>query len=161
MQITKLLGSDQVAVGTLASSKKRVLERLSELLARGADNLNATDIFDCLLARERLGSTGLGHGIAIPHARMKGNQHTLAALICLDQGIDFDAVDEQPVDIFCALLVPEESTQIHVQLLARLAEMFRDPELCAYLREAKDPNVLLETLREWERNFAPSNVATK
>lgn len=161
MQITELLGLDQVAVGTLASSKKRILERLSELLARGADNLNSTDIFDCLLARERLGSTGLGHGIAIPHARMEGNQHTLAALVCLDQGIDFDAVDHQPVDLFCALLVPEESTQTHVQLLAQLAEMFRDPELCTYLRKAKDPNVLLKTLKEWERNSASLNIATK
>ncbi|ADE13528.1 PTS IIA-like nitrogen-regulatory protein PtsN [Nitrosococcus halophilus Nc 4] len=158
MQITELLIPEQIAVGAVAGSKKRVLERLSELLARGTDDLDSTDVFDCLLARERLGSTGLGDGIAIPHARMAGNQHTLAAFVRLDQGIDFDALDQQPVDLFCALLVPEESAQIHVQLLAQLAEMFRDPELCTRLRQAKDPHNLLEVLKEWEQTSAPTGI---
>ncbi|QBQ54121.1 PTS IIA-like nitrogen regulatory protein PtsN [Nitrosococcus wardiae] len=158
MQITEFLVPEQIAVGAVAGSKKRVLERLSELLTRGADDLDSADVFDCLLARERLGSTGLGDGIAIPHARMAGNQHTLAALVRLDQGIDFDALDQQPVDLFCALLVPEESAQIHVQLLAQLAEMFRDPEFCARLREAKDPHTLLEVLREWEQTSASTGI---
>lgn len=158
MQITELLVPEQIAVGAIAGSKKRVLERLSGLLARGGGSLDSGDIFDCLLARERLGSTGLGKGIAIPHARMAGNQHTLAALVRLDQGIDFDAIDQQPVDLFCALLVPEESAQIHVQLLAQLAEMFRDPELCASLREAKDPHAVLEILKEWKQTSAPTGI---
>src|SRR5699024_48431 len=128
-QVTEILSPEQIAMGAIANSKKRVLEQLGELLARGTDDLEAGDIFDCLLARERLGSTGLGEGVAIPHARMGGNQHILAAFIRLNQGIDFDAADQQPVDLFFALLVPEKSTQTHLQLLAQLAEMFHDREL--------------------------------
>jgi len=159
MRITELLVPKQIAVGPVAGSKKRLLEQLSELLARGADDLEAADIFDCLLARERLGSTGLGEGVAIPHARMPGNRHTLAAFVRLDQGIDFDAIDHQPVDLFFALLVPEESAESHLQLLAQLAEMFRDPELRKRLRDTKDPHALLHLLEEWEQASNPPDVA--
>lgn len=158
MRITEILSPEQIAMGAIVNSKKRVLEKLGELLARGADDLDAGDIFDCLLARERLGSTGLGKGVAIPHARMGGNQHILAAFIRLDQGIDFDATDQQSVDLFFALLVPGESTQTHLQLLAQLAGMFHDQELCTRLRKAKDSEILLKILREWEQASASTNA---
>jgi PTS system nitrogen regulatory IIA component len=156
MRITEILLPEQIAVGAIAGSKKRVLEQLSELLARGTDDLDSAEIFGRLVARERLGSTSLGDGVAIPHARMGGNQHILAAFMRLDQGIDFDAADQQSVDLFFALLVPEESTQTHLQLLAQLAEMFHDQKLRARLREVKDPDILLEILREWEQASTPT-----
>jgi PTS system nitrogen regulatory IIA component len=158
MRITEILIPEQIVIGAVASSKKRVLEQLSELLARGTDDLDAKEIFERLLARERLGSTSLGEGVAIPHARMGGNQYTLTAFMRLEQGIDFDAADQQPVDLFFALLVPEESTETHLQLLAQLAEMFRDHRLCKRLREAKDPAILLEILREWEQTSTPTGI---
>jgi PTS system nitrogen regulatory IIA component len=158
MRITEILIPKQIVIGAIASSKKRVLERLSELLACGTDDLDSAEIFDRLLARERLGSTSLGNGVAIPHARMSGTQYTLAAFMRLDQGIDFDATDRQPVDLFFALLVPEESTQTHLQLLAQLAEMFRDRQLCTRLRKAKDPGTLLEILRRWEQESTPTGA---
>jgi PTS system nitrogen regulatory IIA component len=158
MRITEILIPEQIVIGAAASSKKRVLEQLSELLAHGTDDLDATEIFNRLLARERLGSTSLGDGVAIPHARMGGNQYTLAAFMRLEQGINFDAADQRPVDLFFALLVPEESTETHLQLLAQLAEMFRDQKLCTRLREAKDPDILLEILREWEQASIPTGA---
>jgi nitrogen PTS system EIIA component len=158
MRITELLIPEKIAVGPVAGSKKRILEQLSELLAQGAGDLDPADIFDCLLARERLGSTGLGEGVAIPHARMAGSRHTLAAFVRLDQGIDFDAMDQQPVDLFCALLVPEESAEDHLQLLAQLAEMFRDAELRKRLRETRDPTALLHILKEWEQGSSSTGA---
>ncbi len=151
MQLNQLLAPEKIIVGAMAGSKKRVLEQLSQLLIRGTDDLDSSDIFNRLLARERLGSTGLGQGVAIPHARMAGNQHTLAAFMRLAQGIDFDAGDQQPVDLFCALLVPQEAIEMHLQLLARLAEMFRDPALHERLRGAKDPISVLHILQSWEQ----------
>ena len=137
MQLTDILPFDRIRCDLQAGSKKRVLELLSELIAQGDASLNRNDIFDSLLARERLGSTGLGHGIAIPHGRLAQGQHTLAAFIRLQQGIDYDAMDQQPVDLLFALLVPENSTEEHLQILATLAELFNRSEVRDALRQAK------------------------
>lgn len=150
MQLTDILPVDHVSCDSQAGSKKRVLEQLSELIAVGDESLSRNDIFDSLLSRERLGSTGLGHGIAIPHGRLKDGQRTIGALIKLQQGIDYDALDQQPVDLLFALLVPEESTEEHLQLLAKLAEMFSNREVVAQLRAAHSPQRLLEIITTWQ-----------
>ena len=148
MQIAEILTPGRVAVSSGISSKKGVLEELARLIAEDTANLTQTEIFDSLCARERLGSTGLGHGVAIPHGRLKGGKQTLGAFIQLQEGIDYDAVDQQPVDLLFALLVPEESTDEHLQILARLAEMFSDSDLVRRLRRASSSNRLYELLQE-------------
>ncbi len=138
MQITELLDPARIACRQSCGSKKRSLEYLGRLLADAALSLTEGEIFDSLIGRERLGSTGLGKGVALPHGRIRGLSRPLGALLVLDKGIDFDAVDGQPVDILFALLVPEESTDEHLQILARLAELFSDPEFCRQLRACPD-----------------------
>lgn len=152
MQVSELLELERISCNTHAASKKRVLEQLSMLLAGNQSELTSTQVFDSLLSRERLGSTGLGHGVAIPHGRVKDSDKTLIALIKLEQGIDYDAVDSQPVDLLFALLVPEHSTDEHLQLLAQLAEMLSDSALVSRLREAGDSQKLLNTIREWQHS---------
>lgn len=148
MQIAEILTPARVAVSAGISSKKGVLEELARLIAEDTPDLTQTEIFDSLCARERLGSTGLGHGVAIPHGRLKGGKQTLGAFIQLQDGVDYDAVDQQPVDLLFALLVPEESTDEHLQILARLAEMFSDTELVRRLRRASSSNRLYELLKD-------------
>jgi len=131
-------------------SKKRVLERLGELLASGAPDLSPEQVFEHLLERERLGSTGLGHGIALPHARMPEVEKAVGAFVQLHEGVDFDAIDDRPVDLAFALLVPQEATEEHLQLLAKLAAMFSNEMLCKNLRNAADAAELLRHIQEWE-----------
>lgn len=118
------------------TSKKRLLEILGGLLASDDPGLNAEGVFECLLGRERLGSTGLGHGVALPHARMKEVTEAVGAFVRLREGVGFDAIDDKPVDLAFALLVPESATEVHLQLLAQLASMFSDPRLREDLRRA-------------------------
>jgi nitrogen PTS system EIIA component len=150
MQVTELLDVERISCANQAGSKKRVLEQMSQLIATGQSELSQDQIFDSLVSRERLGSTGLGHGVAIPHARLKDSDKTLAAVIKLRQGVDYDAPDQQPVDLLFALLVPENSTEEHLQLLAQLAQMFSDEKFVARLRAAKDSDGLYQTLRSWQ-----------
>jgi PTS system nitrogen regulatory IIA component len=130
-----------------AASKKRVLELLGQRLAETVPALTQDMVFDALVERERLGSTGLGKGIALPHARMPQVAKAVAAFIKLPKGIDFDAVDGEPVDLAFAMLVPKEATQGHLQLLAQLAKMFSDGEFCAALRHAESASELLELIQ--------------
>lgn len=150
MDISDIIDADRVAVTENPTSKKRALEQLSELLARDAERLTPTEIFETLIGRERLGSTGLGHGVALPHGRLKSGDHAIGAFIKLSQGVDFDAVDGQPVDLLFALVVPEESTEEHLQILALLAEMFSDADYCRRLRAAASDAVLFDLLTHWK-----------
>lgn len=152
MHISSLLTPERVVLCQDLSSKKRVLEQLSQLLAASAPNVTAEEIFDGLIARERLGSTGLGQGVAIPHGRMSGLTEPLGAFMRLEAGIDFDASDSKPVDLVYGLLVPAESTDEHLQLLAQLAQMFSEMSFCTQLREAHDEQRLYELLQHWEPN---------
>jgi len=138
MPTTELLHPARIACQQNSSSKKRSLESLSNLLASAVPDYTETEIFDSLIGRERLGSTGLGNGVALPHGRLRGLKQPIAALITLRQGIDFDAIDRQPVDLLYALLVPEESTEEHLQILARLASLFSNPDFCSRLRNCSD-----------------------
>lgn len=150
MQVSELLDINRISCEHHAASKKRVLEQLSELIAENQTDLSQSQVFDSLISRERLGSTGLGHGVAIPHGRVKNNDKTVAAVIKLQEGIDYDAIDNNPVDLFFALLVPEESTDEHLQLLSQLAQMFSDSAFVARLRASPDAQTLLDTLKAWQ-----------
>ena len=150
MYITELINPKRIRYSQEVSSKKRVLEQFSQLFSESTSNLTQGKIFDSLIERERLGSTGFGKGVAIPHSRIQGLKQPLAAFIKLDHGIDFDAMDNEPVDLLFALLVPEDSTEEHLQLLAQLAQMVSEPDLCSQLRSADDQSSLYELLQHWE-----------
>ena len=108
--------------------------------------LNANEIFDSLLSRERLGSTGVGYGVAIPHARYEGATDAIGAFMRLDQPVDFDAMDREPVDLVFGLLVPEDCTDEHIQILAQLAELFSDPQLRTALRTASGTDEVMNLI---------------
>ncbi len=146
MQIVDILSIEQIECAFEANSKKSALEKISELLCKANDSLSNEDVFNQLIQRERLGSTGLGHGIAIPHSRMENNEKTIAAFIQIAKGVDYDAPDSQPVDLFFSLLVPEESTQEHLEILAKLAEKFSDQTLVEQLRKARDKETIYTLL---------------
>lgn len=122
------------------------LEELSKLLANIDTSLSYIEVFDCLVAREKLGSTGLGNGVAIPHGRLKGGKKTIAAFMQLQHGIDYDAVDKAPVDLLFALLVPEDSTDEHLQTLSHLAEMFSNAETLEQLRSGSTADEIYKIL---------------
>ena len=147
MQINQLIAPDRVICLSDISSKKRVLEELSRLLGQAAVGLDPADIFNRLIERERLGSTGLGHGVALPHARIGENDATIGAFIKLDKGVDFDSPDHEPADLLFALLVPEAHTDEHLQILASLAGMFSDAEFCDSLRQCQTSEELSDKIK--------------
>jgi PTS system nitrogen regulatory IIA component len=148
MDIMDLLTPERVVANAQAGSKKRVLELISGLLAESAPALTEEEIFESLIGRERLGSTGLGHGVALPHARLAGQEEAIGGFVKLEQGIDFDAIDGQPVDMLFALLVPEHFTDEHLDILARLARMFSDDALCQKIRKSNTAEQMLELIRQ-------------
>lgn len=146
MLISDLLSPESIRCDIHSSSKKRLLEVISEELARNNDDLSAREIFESLCARERLGSTGLGHGVAIPHGRVKGNRPIRASFIRLKKPLPFDSIDGEPVDLLFAMTVPENCSEDHLKLLAHIAELFSDPDLLKALREADNPGTMLQLL---------------
>jgi PTS system nitrogen regulatory IIA component len=144
------LQEERIGCNLEAASKKRVLEQLGQRLAESVPELTQDLVFDALLERERLGSTGLGKGIALPHARMASVTQAMGAFITLDQGIDFDAIDGDPVDLAFAMLVPEEATDEHLQLLSKLASMFSDTDFCSELRQAESSLDLYKLIQQRE-----------
>jgi PTS system nitrogen regulatory IIA component len=140
------INESRIGCGLEIASKKRLLETLARLLANGHPRLEPDLIFERLLERERLGSTGLGHGIGLPHARVKEVTESIGAFVSLTRGVDYDAVDGEPVDLAFALLVPETATEEHLQLLAQLAGRFSDPLTRKRLREADSAAAILHVL---------------
>lgn len=148
MNISDILTVERVATGVEATSKKRILHRLAELLATGQEDFRELEAFDCLYEREMLGTTGIGKGVALPHGRHKRGESTVGAFIKLAGEVDFDAIDDQPVDLLFGLLVPATASQEHLDVLARLAETFRDAGLRERLRAEDDPAAIHRLLVE-------------
>ena len=146
MEINDILKLSRVRCNISVSSKKRALEVLSELFTSNSNELSQDDVFDSLFNRERLGTTGVGHGVAIPHARVPGIETPVAAAIKLVDGIEFDTPDNEPVDILFGLLVPQESTDEHLQILAYLAQMFADSKTRNHLRLSDDTRSFFDIL---------------
>jgi PTS system nitrogen regulatory IIA component len=147
--VGKLLPLSHVLVDLQASSKKRLFEQAG-LLFENRDGIARSLVFDSLFARERLGSTGLGEGIAIPHGRIKGLKEALGAFIRLAQPVPFDAPDGAPVTLAFVLLVPEKATEKHLQLLSELAQMFSDRALRDAMAGAKDAAELHQLVTTWQ-----------
>lgn len=146
MGFLEVLDPSRVVIDRAVASKKGVIEQLSQLFAEDVEGVSATSIFDALIAREKLGSTGLGHGVAIPHGRVKGADGALAALMITDKPVDFDAIDNEPVDIFVGLLVPEEANETHLELLSELAELLGNERLTRRLRNAASANRAIDLI---------------
>lgn len=144
MQIDSILKPELSFCHLQGVSKKRLLEESAELIASKVPRITADEIYEALCAREQLGSTGLGNGIAIPHCRVPNCSATIGCLVTLESGIDFDAIDNNPVDLLFFLLVPEDTVEGHLEVLRTLAEHFNDPQYCAALR-ACDNNADLFT----------------
>lgn len=150
MKLSDIINADSVACDVHAGSKKRALEYVSQLASNLQPEFDQTQVFDNLIARERLGSTGIGHGVAIPHSRIKNCDKPLGVFIQLAEGIDYDAIDDQPVDLLFALLVPENSTEEHLEALSMLAEMFSNEQFRKDLHTATSSTRLYELLSDWE-----------
>jgi PTS system nitrogen regulatory IIA component len=141
-----LINADSISFHDTASSKKKVLENLSQKLAANTTATTAETIFQVLLERERLGSTGLGKGVAIPHARIPGLPHTVAAMLTMETPVEFESLDNQPIDIAFGLLVPEDDSNHHLEHLSRLVTMFRDADICQKIRLANNAEEIFELL---------------
>lgn len=154
MHLIDMLTPARVLAGVNIGSKKRLLEQLAALLADGAGEQVERQVFDSLCAREKLGSTGLGHGVAIPHGRTAALPSAVGTFVRLSEAIEFSALDGQPVDLIFALAVPEHFSHQHLLLLSQLAEMFSDAGFCARLRSAPDNAALYALLADWQLTHA-------
>jgi PTS system nitrogen regulatory IIA component len=151
--LDEVLGAGDVHLDLDASTKAELLEQLAGLLA-GRRGLSKAQVLDSLTAREQLGSTGLGHGVAIPHARMNQCESTTGVFVRTKVAVPFDAPDGKPVSIFLALVVPKQATQRHLQLLATVGAMFSDRTFRDALKACSDPSAVRELLVGWQSSPA-------
>jgi PTS system nitrogen regulatory IIA component len=134
--LASMLTLQRTLCGAHEKSKKRIFEAAAAIIGEDQPHLNSADIFAALNARERLGSTAMGQGIAVPHCRISNCSKTIGTLITLDKAINFEAPDNQPVDIIFVLLVPEQAHEDHLNTLAALARLFSTANYCQSLRLA-------------------------
>ncbi|SFC03846.1 PTS IIA-like nitrogen-regulatory protein PtsN [Marinospirillum celere] len=146
MQINEILTLERTLYGVPGGSKKRVLEYFSKFIAQQIPALDSEEVFSRLIAREKLGSTGIGEGVALPHCRISHCKEAIGTFIRLRDKIDFDAIDGQPVDLIFLLLVPEEANEAHLQTLANLAETFAQDDVRKSLRKTDQPEELYQLL---------------
>jgi nitrogen PTS system EIIA component len=151
--VAKLLSVSHVALDLPVSSKKRLFEQAG-LMFENLDGIARSLVFDSLFAREKLGSTGLGQGVAIPHGRIKGLKEALGAFIRMEQPVPFDAPDGNPVTLVFVLLVPEQATEKHLQILSELAQMFSDKALRESMGRAPDAAALHQLIAAWQPDAA-------
>ncbi|WP_111978296.1 PTS IIA-like nitrogen regulatory protein PtsN [Algibacillus agarilyticus] len=149
MDITSLISPDCVFCAVPATSKKKLLQVVSELAAQHlSGQVEEHDILDAFLSREKLGSTGIGNGIALPHGRLANCDKGLTFLITTEESIDFDAIDNQPVKIFFALLAPESECQTHLKSLATIAEKLSNKDVVKRIKLASTNNELYQAITE-------------
>ncbi len=146
LTINTILAPELTLCRANGTSKKRILEFVAEQVSGQYPELDETRIFNNLIARERLGSTGIGQGIAIPHCRLDGCSRVVGALITLEEGVAFDAIDNLPVDLLFTLIVPKEATSEHLELLSQLAEKFNDRSFCDSLRACTTSDELYQRM---------------
>lgn len=151
--IAKLLPPSNIVLGLDVTSKKRLFEQAG-LLFENNQGVARSLVFDSLFARERLGSTGLGQGVAIPHGRIKGLKEAVGAFVRLANPVPFDSPDGSPVNLVFVLLVPEHATEQHLQILSELAQMFSDRELRERLCHDTDAGSLHQTITAWQPHAA-------
>ena len=151
--VAKLLSPTHVLTDLQVSSTKRLFEQAG-LIFENQHGVARSVVFDSLFAREKLGSTGLGQGVAIPHGRIKGLKESLCAFLRLAQPVPFDAPDGAPVSLVFVLLVPEQATEKHLQMLSELAQMFGDKALRDAMSQAPDAGALHQLITAWQPDAA-------
>ncbi|WP_269617804.1 PTS sugar transporter subunit IIA [Zhongshania sp. BJYM1] len=142
MTLESILTTGRTECGAPVTSKKRLLEHIAAAVAADNSDFDADELFNELLARERLGSTGIGHGVAIPHCRSSRCRSITGMLLKLEQTIDFEAIDDEPVDLIFALIVPAEAHDEHLKVLGALATAFNEADYRNQLRSAEDNETL-------------------
>ena len=146
MQLSSILKANRILCAVPCQSKKKIFETISELAEDTDNEIYQANILESLVHREKLGSTGIGNGIAIPHGRIAGLEDVMAIVVTTECGIDFEAIDQKPVDVFFALLVPQEQIEGHLQTLAAVAAKLNDSKIVAGIRCAKQPQDILKLL---------------
>lgn len=146
IRLESILTPGRSLVNVPGGSKKRVLEQIAKVVAQDIPDLDSQTIFESLVAREKLGSTDFGNGIAIPHCRMAGCTSPVSAVLRLDAPVDFDAIDGEPVDLLFVLLVPEAATDEHLELLRQIASMLDREDVRARLRQAQTSESLYQVV---------------
>ena len=157
MTLETILPPERALFDVPGGSKKRVLEFYSTFIAQNTPSLDSQEVFSRLIGRERLGSTGIGNGVAIPHARSPHCKAPIAGFLKLAEPVDFDSVDGEPVDLVFVLLVPEEADDAHLALLAQVAGVMNDVETRSTLRKSSSQQELHERLVDAIRRQAPSS----
>ncbi|WP_284192250.1 PTS IIA-like nitrogen regulatory protein PtsN [Vibrio zhanjiangensis] len=145
MQLSEILSLDCTKSAVQCTSKKRALEMISEIVATHTGQ-NPTELFECMLSREKVGSTGIGNGIAIPHARMQSTDKAVAVLLQCESPIEFDSIDNRPVDLLFALLVPDAQCKEHLKTLSSMAERLNNKQVLKQLRKAKSDQELYDIM---------------
>jgi PTS system nitrogen regulatory IIA component len=153
MEIADILTPQSIVPKLSATSKKQVLQELAKRAAT-VTGLKDRFIFDALLQRERLGTTGVGHGIAIPHGKLEGIDKLFGLFARLEKPVDFDAIDEQPVDLLFLLLAPEIAGADHLKALARVSRLLRNRTICDKIRGSNDGDALYALITERNTSYA-------
>jgi len=148
IRLEHILTPARCQVNVPGGSKKRVLEYIAQLIATDRPDIDENTLLESLVAREKLGSTGFGNGIAIPHCRLIGCTTPISAAVHLATAVDFDAIDDEPVDLLFVLLVPEQATDEHLELLRQIASMFEQEDVRERLRNAADGAALYQAVLE-------------
>ncbi len=153
MKITDILDEASIIQDLRSTSKKGVLEELSTVLVQGKKLPDRDKAVEVLLEREKLGSTGIGDGIAIPHGKMRGIEELVTSFGRSIKGVNFDSIDNKPTHLFFLLVAPENSAGIHLKALARISRLLKDPSFRNRLMEAKDRHDLFEIITEEDEKF--------
>ena len=148
MKLTDIIVENCTLCAVSANSKKRILELICNKAAEFFDNYTPYTLIESLMVREKMGSTAIGNGIAIPHGRLKNSEKVVAVIATTNHPIEFDAIDNRPVDIFIALFVPEENCQQHLSTLQSIAKIFSDKQRCKQVRKCQTDKELFQLLAQ-------------
>ena len=147
MKLLELLNLNCTLCAVQATSKKRILEVICDAASTELQDFSTYELLTSLMTREKMGSTGIGNGIAIPHGRLVNSNKTVAIVATTEQAVDFDAIDSRPVDVFIALFVPEQQCQEHLATLQNIAQLFTDKQLCKQIRKSTTSQEIFELIK--------------
>ena len=147
MKLQDILTLDCTLCAVKGTSKKKLLEIICATAAKKIDSLDSYQLFDSLMAREKVGSTGIGNGIAIPHGRLANTSQVIVVLLTSEQAVEFDAIDNRAVDIFIALFVPEENCQQHLSTLQSIAKIFSNKQVVKQVRKCQNSQMLFDVIK--------------
>jgi PTS system nitrogen regulatory IIA component len=150
MKLQDILTADSTFCAVAGSSKKRILEKICTIAAKKLTHIDSNDLLNSLMTREKMGSTGIGNGIAIPHGRLENTSQVVAVVMTSEQAINFDSIDNRPVDIFIALFVPENNCQQHLTTLQSIAKIFSDKKMAKQVRKCTSNSELFDLITQYQ-----------